>query len=155
PREFLDHRNLLAQRLRHFLPLRLVFRQQRQPILRSAQIEKHQNSRRFFLFLPFPDRLHPTMQRIGRKPTRPRQLRNREKTTVSEVESINQQPGRHPAQSAVRPLPAQTQKPPPFRLSPRPRLLQLPRVFWLKKLLGTLLSPLSVVLLLQLVGVVL
>src|SRR5262249_15636888 len=48
------------------------------------------------LIRQLPQRLHPAVQRIGRKTIRPRQLRNREKTPVRQIESIDQQPFRHP-----------------------------------------------------------
>src|SRR5262249_28746888 len=120
PRQVLDHRNLTLQGLGRFLALSLVFRVQRQPVLRSTEVKEHERGIGVHLVLEPPERLDPAVQSAGRKSVRARQLWHPKKRPKRHVEPVDQHPFRHePTQDLTsrqvnkfRPLTAEKQ---PFR----------------------------------------
>ena len=81
--------------VRHLLALGLVFGVQREPVLRAAKVEKHQDRRRLLLICQPPERLDPPVDGVRRKAVSARELRHREETAVGDVETVDKQPFGH------------------------------------------------------------
>src|SRR5690606_34889046 len=80
-------------------------------ILCPAQVEEREDAIGLLHVLQLPDGLHPPMKRVRRHAVRSRQLRDREKTAVRDIEAVHQKPLPHGRHYASADGPAQPEKP--------------------------------------------